>query len=54
MIAWYRQDFDLEREMPKLSTYFGNSNPSHTYRYIEAVPELINLAAKRQDKGCQP
>jgi integrase len=57
MIAWYRQDLDLEREMPKLSTYLGHTDPSHTYWYIEAVPELMSLAAeraaKRLEKECQ-
>ena len=35
------------REMLKLSTYLGQSRPGHTYWYIEAVPELLELASKR-------
>jgi integrase/recombinase XerD len=33
--------------MIKLSTYLGHSEPAHTYWYIEAVPELLELASKR-------
>jgi integrase/recombinase XerD len=33
--------------MIKLSTYLGHSQPAHTYWYIEAVPELLELASKR-------
>jgi integrase/recombinase XerD len=33
--------------MFKLTTYLGHSNPAHTYWYIEAVPELLDLASKR-------
>ena len=44
---WYRADKDPEREMIKLSTYLGHSEPAHTYWYIEAVPELLALASER-------
>jgi hypothetical protein len=33
--------------MIKLSTYLGHSDPDNTYWYLEAVPELLELAAKR-------
>lgn len=47
MVNWYRTGKDPEREMIKLSTYLGHTEPAHTYWYIEAVPELLELAAKR-------
>lgn len=47
MVNWYRAGKDPEREMIKLSTYLGHSEPEHTYWYIEAVPELLELASKR-------
>jgi integrase/recombinase XerD len=47
MVNWYRADKDPEREMIKLSTYLGHSEPAHTYWYIEAVPELLALASER-------
>jgi hypothetical protein len=33
--------------MIKLTTYLGHTNPENTYWYIEAVPELLDLAAQR-------
>ena len=49
LINWYRAGRDVERELPKLATYVGHVDPVHTYRYIEAVPELLQLAAERLD-----
>jgi hypothetical protein len=37
---------DVERELPKLSTYLGHSDVAHTYWYISADPELLQLAMK--------
>src|SRR5262249_13128663 len=47
LIAWYRAGLDVERELPKLSTYLGHVHTSDTYWYLEAVPELLQLAADR-------
>lgn len=47
LIDWYRTGQDPGREMIKLSTYLGHVGPEHTYWYIEAVPELLELAAAR-------
>lgn len=47
LIEWYRAGLDVGRELPKLSTYLGHVNASHTYWYIEAVPELLQLATER-------
>jgi integrase/recombinase XerD len=38
---------DPAREMIKLTTYLGHTKPENTYWYIEAVPELLELAAQR-------
>jgi len=47
LIEWYRAGLDVEREMPKLSTYLGHVEVGLTYWYIEAVPELLQLATDR-------
>lgn len=47
MIDWYRTGNDPARQMIRLTTYLGHSNPSHTYWYLEAVPELLDLAMAR-------
>jgi integrase len=46
LIDWYRAGLDVERELPKLSTYLGHSDVTHTYWYISADPELLQLAQK--------
>jgi integrase len=47
MIDWYRSGKDPARAMIKLTTWLGHANPDHTYWYIEAVPELLELASAR-------
>src|SRR3984893_18948961 len=49
LIEWYRAGLDVERELPKLATYLGHVDVAHTYWYIQAVPELLKLAAERLD-----
>lgn len=51
LVAWYRAGLDVERELPKLATYLGHVNVGLTYWYIEAVPELLQHAAKYLDKN---
>ena len=47
LLGWYRAGIDVEREIPKLATYLGHVHVNETYWYIEAVPELLELAARR-------
>ena len=35
--------------MIKLTTYMGHTKPELTYWYIEAVPELLDLARQRAE-----
>lgn len=49
ILDWFRDGRDIETEMYKLSTYLGHSEPKHTFWYIEAVPELMQLAAERAE-----
>jgi len=51
IMAWYRKGLDPDREMSKLSAYLGHSNPENTYWYIEAVPELLQLASERAERS---
>lgn len=51
MIDWYRSDKDPAREMVKLTTWLGHAKPACTYWYIEAVPELLELASSRIADG---
>ncbi|MBL4711708.1 MAG: tyrosine-type recombinase/integrase, partial [Gammaproteobacteria bacterium] len=47
LINWYRTGKNPDSEMIKLCTYLGHANPANTYWYIEAVPELLELASRR-------
>jgi len=47
IVAWYRAGLNVERELPKLATYLGHVHVRHSYWYIEAVPELLQLATER-------
>jgi integrase/recombinase XerD len=47
LVGWYRAGLDVERELPKLATYLGHVHINETYWYLEAVPELLQLAAER-------
>ena len=54
LIDWYRCGLDPDREMYKLSTWLGHSNPGGTYWYLEAVPELLQLATQRAEQAITP
>ena len=54
LVNWYRTGKDPAREMIKLTTYLGHANPAHTYWYIEAVPELLDLASRRVEGEVRP
>ena len=47
LIDWYRSGLDVGRELPKLTAYLGHASIASTYWYLEAVPELLQLAADR-------
>lgn len=47
LLEWYRTGLDAERKMPGLATYLGHVDVAHTYWYIEAIPELLQLATER-------
>jgi integrase len=46
LVAWYRAGLNVPLQMPKLATYLGHSSVACTYWYIEAVPELLQLATE--------
>jgi integrase/recombinase XerD len=50
LLDWYRAGFDVEAQMPLLSTYLGHFKPRHTYWYLSATPELLALAGHRLER----
>lgn len=51
LLGWYRAGEDVQAKIPSLSTYLGHREPSSTYWYLSAAPELLALAAARQDSA---
>lgn len=49
LLGWYRAGEDVQAKIPSLSTYLGHRDPGSTYWYLSAAPELLALAAARQD-----
>ena len=49
LIEWLRAGIDVGAGIPALSTYLGHVNPAGTYWYLQASPELMELAAIRLD-----
>jgi integrase/recombinase XerD len=47
LLDWHRAGLDVQARMVWLSTYLGHVEPSDTYRYLTAAPELLALAADR-------
>ena len=47
LVDWYRAGINVEREIHKLSTYLGHGHVNDTYWYLEAVPELLDLATQK-------
>jgi integrase len=47
LLDWHRAGTDVQPRLLWLSTYLGHVEPSDTYRYLTAAPELLALAAKR-------
>jgi integrase/recombinase XerD len=51
LLGWYRSGEDVQSKLPSLSTYLGHREPASTYWYLSATPELLALAAARQDSA---
>ena len=56
LLDFYRDGGDVQARLPLLSTWLGHIDPKSTYWYLQAVPELLALAAGRlePDSGQVP
>ncbi len=48
---WYRAGLDVPALMPRLSSYLGHAAPAWSYWYLQATPELLQLAAERLERS---
>jgi integrase/recombinase XerD len=51
MLDWYRDGANVQARLPLLSTWLGHVDPKSTYWYLQAVPELLALAAGRLEQA---
>ena len=51
LVESYRSEADVQARMGVLSRYLGHVEPKHTYWYLSATPELMELAAVRLEHG---
>jgi site-specific recombinase XerD len=49
-VSWYRDGADVQRLLPKLSTYLGHANIAATQRYLTLTPELLREASFRFER----
>ena len=54
LLDWYRDGQDVQARLPLLSTWLGHVDPKSTYWYLQAVPELLALAAARLENSTSP
>ena len=47
LLDWHRDSGDVQARLPVLSTWLGHVDLKSTYWYLQAVPELLTLAAGR-------
>lgn len=53
LMDFYRDGGDVQARLPLLSTWLGHIDPKSTYWYLQAVPELLSLAARRLEESAQ-
>lgn len=50
LIAWYREDADVQACLPLLATYMGHDSISGTKAYLSMIPELLAEASRRFER----
>jgi integrase/recombinase XerD len=47
LLDWHRQHVDVDARIPLLSSVLGHTDPSSTYWYLQAEPELFTIVGQR-------
>jgi integrase len=53
LIDAHRSGYGIDARIAALATYLGHSSPIHTYWYLSASPELLQLVSDRIEKHVQ-
>lgn len=51
LVRWYREDVDVDRHLPALSTSLGHVKVSDTSWDLSATPEWLGLATPRLEQA---
>jgi site-specific recombinase XerD len=54
VVSWYRTGADVQRLLPRLSTYLGHADLSSTQSYLTMTPELMREASSRFERYAHP
>jgi len=54
LLTWYREGKDVQRLLPRLSTYLGHYTLQSTQRYLTMTPEVLHEANARFERYAQP
>ena len=50
LASWHRQEADVQRLLPALSTYLGHGSVAATQVYISMTPDLLDEASRRFER----
>jgi integrase/recombinase XerD len=51
ILRWHQEGVDVDALMSVLSTYVGHRDPSSTYWYLSATPELMALVSRKVERA---
>jgi integrase/recombinase XerD len=54
VVSWYRTGADVQKLLPRLSTYLGHTDLSSTQVYLTMTPELMGEASARFERYAHP
>lgn len=54
LVSWYRTGADVQKLLPRLSTYLGHADLSSTQVYLTMTPELMREASARFERYAHP
>lgn len=52
LLLWYEEGANIDQKISALATYLGHVNPTKTYWYLTAVPELLAIVGDRFERFC--
>lgn len=51
LLRWYRKGVEVDRYMPRLSTYLGHVAPESTYWYLTATPQMLTIVQRKVERA---